>query len=136
MKDYLDLREINGYSIQQATFYPAAGDAWGRGGEIRGCLVYIGLPSNPQFLGRQSEEAVAAVIARSEGPSGRNDEYLFMLEEGLERLGVGRKGADGHVRELVGRVRKLVGEERWEAVKRGMGREGGGGGEGDEEVEK
>ena len=65
-------------------------------------MVYIGLPSNPQFLGRQSPEAVAEVIATSVGPSGANAEYLFMLEEALESLGEG--SGDWHVEDLAKRV--------------------------------
>ena len=79
----------------------------------------------------QDPDAVARVIASSEGPSGRNDEYLFLLEGGLRGLfladggdgagdvdgdgdGEGEDGqrteegdGDGHVRDLVGRVRRL-----------------------------
>ena len=68
-------------------------------------MVYIGLPSNPQFLGRESPEDVAAVIAASHGPSGTNAEYLFMLEESLGNLG-GESG-DCHIKDLATRVRLL-----------------------------
>ena len=68
-------------------------------------MVYIGLPSNPQFLGRQEPQNVAEVIARSEGPSGKNSEYLFMLEEALDALG--QESGDGHVEDLARRVRNL-----------------------------
>ena len=95
-------------------------------------MIYIGLPSNPQFLGLQPLDDVATVIATSEGPSGRNDEYLFMLEEGLERLG----GGDGHVRALSERVRRLVGERGWEEVMRGGGGAAAAAAAVDEEVEK
>lgn len=72
------------------------------------CLVYIGLPSNPQFLGRQSPLEVAEVIARSTGPSGANAEYLFMLEDALRDLG---EGSDEHVGDLADRVRSLMDKE-------------------------
>ena len=109
-------------------------------------MLYIGLPSNPQFLGRQSQDAVAAVIARSEGPSGQNREYLFMLEEALREIiggaggGVGGEG-DGHVADLVRRVRGLEGEgvvgvfEGVEMEVKRVGKGEGGRGRGDEEVE-
>lgn len=71
-------------------------------------MVYIGLPSNPQFLGRQEPDDVAKVIAMSVGPSGRNSEYLFMLEDALGGLGEG--SGDGHVEDLAGRVRALLNE--------------------------
>lgn len=110
VKAYLDIREINGYSIEYAVFYPSTSASRSTGsprGIIRGCVVYIGLPSNPQFLGVQTQEEVAGVIAKSKGPSGRNDEYLFMLERGLRELGE----EDEHVGDLAGRVRMLLGED-------------------------
>ena len=69
-------------------------------------MVYIGLPSNPQFLGRESPKDVAAVIAASHGPSGANAEYLFMLEESLASLG--GKSGDCHIKDLATRVRLLL----------------------------
>ena len=71
-------------------------------------MVYIGLPSNPQFLGRESPEDVARVIAASRGPSGANAEYLFMLEESLASLG-GESG-DSHIKDLARRVKQLLAE--------------------------
>ncbi len=47
------------------------------------------------------------MIARSTGPSGRNSEYLFMLEEALD--GLAPESGDGHVRDLARRVRGLMG---------------------------
>jgi len=51
---------------------------------------------------------VADVIARSTGPSGKNSEYLFMLEEALD--GLAPESGDGHVSDLARRVRVLMGE--------------------------
>ena len=73
---------------------------------ITSCMVYIGLPSNPQFLGRESPEDVAGVIAASHGPSGANAEYLFMLEESLASLG--EESGDCHIKDLAPRVRLLL----------------------------
>lgn len=121
VKKYLDIREINGYSIQYTTFHPFRSSATESRGlsstaaesldlavdelsqPISDCLVYIGLPDNPQFLGLQDPDDVAKVIAASEGPSGRNDEYLFKLDSALRQLGVG----DDHVSDLVKRVEYL-----------------------------
>lgn len=109
-------------------------------------MVYIGLPDNPQFLGRQDPQAVAEVIARSTGPSGKNSEYLFMLAEALE--GLAPESGDGHVGDLVGRVRGLMGEGKGvsalgrdklagNAVENEVGRvRSGDGGKPDEETEK
>ncbi len=69
-------------------------------------MVYIGLPSNPQFLGRETPEDVASVIAASHGPSGANAEYLFMLEESLASLG--EESGDCHIKDLAIRVRMLL----------------------------
>lgn len=68
-------------------------------------MVYIGLPSNPQFLGRESPEDVAGVIAASHGPSGANAEYLFMLEESLASLG--GESWDCHIQDLATRAKLL-----------------------------
>lgn len=74
------------------------------------CMVYIGLPSNPQFLRSEKErdpEAVAKVICDGEGQSGLNREYLYLLEKALQSIGLGT--ADGHVVDLVARVKRLEG---------------------------
>ncbi|KAK5172238.1 uncharacterized protein LTR77_003876 [Saxophila tyrrhenica] len=96
VKEYLDIREINGYSIQYTPFNQdmsatyqtihAAPDSDANLPDQIKCLVYIGLPDNPQFLGVQEPQALAEHIVQSRGPSGENVEYLFMLEEGLEGL--------------------------------------------------
>ena len=103
MRDYLDIREINGYSIQYTPFHPADSSH----GTLN-CLVYIGLPSNPQFLGPQDPDALAKHILKSKGPSGENIEYLYMLETALEELS--SESGDEHVRDLAGRCRKLESE--------------------------
>ncbi|CAO2657074.1 Nn.00g058770.m01.CDS01 [Neocucurbitaria sp. VM-36] len=79
------------------------------------CLVYIGLPSNPQFLGPQDPDALAEKILASRGPSGENREYLYELESALGALS--RESGDKHVSDLAGRVRALEGEG--EKLKRG-----------------
>ena len=100
VQEYLDIREINGYSIHHTPFQPAAH------GEkpVEKCMVYIGLPSNPQFLGPQDLDRLAARIWRCKGPSGENRDYLFMLAEALKGLGEGAE--DEHVEELAKRARK------------------------------
>ena len=71
-------------------------------------MVYIGLPSNPQFLrdpAQRDAQDVARVISSSSGLSGKNSEYLFLLETALKGLGLGT--ADGHVTDLVRRVQAI-----------------------------
>lgn len=73
-------------------------------------MVYIGQPSNPQFLRDPAERhpaSVAEVISQGVGQSGRNPEYLYLLEKALEGLGLGL--ADGHVTDLVKRVKVIEG---------------------------
>ncbi|KAL8862804.1 MAG: hypothetical protein Q9178_000746 [Gyalolechia marmorata] len=107
VQDYLDIREINGYSIQYTPFQPAAHE----GDPIEKCMVYIGLPSSPQFLGPQDLDQLAAMIWKCRGASGENREYLFMLEESLKELGEG--AGDEHVEEVAKRTRQ-VGMDRGE----------------------
>lgn len=103
VREYLDIREINGYSIQFTPFVPADSSK-----EIN-TLVYIGLPSNPQFLGPQDPDALARHILKSRGPSGENREYLFQLEEALNELG--KESRDAHISDLVRRCKEIEKEQ-------------------------
>ncbi|KZN87265.1 Glutathione-specific gamma-glutamylcyclotransferase [Penicillium chrysogenum] len=112
--DYLDEREIDGYSAHYTPFHPTvdvegAGDSTGSSPII--CMVYIGQPTNPQFLrdaAHREPQHVAQVISAGHGLSGKGSEYLFMLEKGLEGLGLGT--ADVHVTDLVKRVKAIEAE--------------------------
>lgn len=71
-------------------------------------MVYIGLPTNPQFLrepARREPQDVAEVISAEYGQSGKNSEYLYLLEKALDGIGLG--SADKHVTDLVGRVKAI-----------------------------
>lgn len=121
--DYLDDREIDGYTVHYTPFYPnsAVPTSTGLPSSKEGsldtsytytppiiCMVYIGQPSNPQFLrdpARRDPQDIAQVISVSRGLSGKNAEYLFLLDKALEGLGLG--SADVHVTDLVRRVRAL-----------------------------
>ncbi|KAL9060479.1 MAG: hypothetical protein Q9162_000652 [Coniocarpon cinnabarinum] len=121
VKEYLDIREINGYSIDFAAFHVpvyvrhssqsadlSSSKSSQQDSQSISCLVYIGMPNNPQFLGPQDPDQLAAHIVRSRGPSGENKEYLYNLEEALERV---RKDAgvdvevDNHVKDIAQRAR-------------------------------
>ncbi|KAL4960743.1 gamma-glutamylcyclotransferase [Aspergillus stella-maris] len=107
--DYLDVREINGYSVHYTPFHSKSEPGAEEASPIT-CMVYIGQPSNPQFLREPSQrdpQAVAEVIARGVGASGKNTEYLYLLEKALEGVGLG--SVDGHVTDLVGRVKEIEG---------------------------
>jgi glutathione-specific gamma-glutamylcyclotransferase len=111
VKDYLDIREINGYSVQYTTFHAAHPCS-----EKFRCLIYIGMPDNPQFTGALHPQDVAERINRSVGPSGENREYLLRLEESLK--GLGTESSDAHISDLVRRIRRM------EPSKVGLNREG------------
>ncbi|TPX11411.1 uncharacterized protein E0L32_007830 [Thyridium curvatum] len=126
VKAYLDIREINGYTIHYTPFHPASDDrrrggGGGGGGDaptttIR-TLVYIGTPDNAQFTGPQDVGALAEHIYRSEGPSGLNRDYLWGLERALDELSP--ESGDDHVSDLSERVRAIA--KRAEAQKQGDG---------------
>ncbi|KAL2432167.1 hypothetical protein ABEF95_000403 [Exophiala dermatitidis] len=100
VKEYLDLREINGYSIQYTPFHPADPSL----PDLQ-CLVYIGMPDNPQFLGALPPQEIAETINARIGPSGENRDYLLHLEQALNELS--QDSGDEHVTDLARRVRAL-----------------------------
>jgi len=78
--EHLDHREKNGYLRFSTTFH------FSDGAESEG-LVYIATEDNEAWAGPADEREIAAHIARSEGPSGPNDEYVLKLEAALKELG-------------------------------------------------
>lgn len=105
VKDYLDIREINGYSVQYTSFNasrPDSREIW--------CLVYIGMPGNPQFMGALNPQDIAQRINQSVGPSGHNRDYLFHLEESLK--GLSEESGDAHISDLARRVRRMKPQQR------------------------
>jgi cation transport regulator ChaC len=114
--DYLDEREIDGYSVHYTPFYPFSEGSSKSAGDDSApiiCMVYIGQPTNPQFLrdpAQRDPQDVAQVISAGHGQSGKGTEYLYLLEKALEGLGLGT--ADVHVTDLVRRVKAIeaVGE--------------------------
>jgi cation transport regulator ChaC len=119
VKEYLDIREINGYTIHYTPFHAApsvssnSSTAPGSGDMIAEpirALVYIGTPDNEQFLGPQDPDALAEHIYRSKGPSGPNVDYLLALELSLNELSPA--SGDEHVSDLASRVRAIEERER------------------------
>ncbi|OQE37070.1 hypothetical protein PENCOP_c010G08631 [Penicillium coprophilum] len=113
--DYLDEREIDGYSAHYTPFHPTV-EVDGAGSSPIICMVYIGQPTNPQFLrdaAHREPQHVAQVISAGHGLSGKGSEYLFLLEKALEGLGLGT--ADVHVTDLVKRVKAIEAEGLAEA---------------------
>ncbi|KAK0633395.1 ChaC-like protein [Immersiella caudata] len=112
VKDYLDIREINGYTIHYTPFHPATGVDLAilpTQTPIK-TLVYIGTPENDQFVGPEDPHQVVDVIFRSHGPSGPNPDYLFGLEEALNELSP--ESGDGHVTDLSNRLREMMAARR------------------------
>lgn len=99
VREYLDIREINGYTIHFAPFHPVDGSP------TITTLVYIGTPDNDQFVGPQDPQRLAEHIYRSKGPSGLNKDYLLSLDRALDELSL--ESGDGHIRDLVERVRAI-----------------------------
>ena len=76
---HLDYREKNGYlrHLTEIQFQS--------GGQVQG-VVYVANQENSAFLGPASELEIATHIARSEGPSGKNRDYLLQLADALREL--------------------------------------------------
>jgi cation transport regulator ChaC len=96
--EHLDYREKNGY-LRLATEMVFDDSTSTEG------LVYIATEDNAAFLGPASESEIAAQIARSVGPSGRNDDYLLQLAAALRNLGK----HDAHVFEIEKHLRDIEG---------------------------
>jgi cation transport regulator ChaC len=77
---HLDHREKNGY------LRLAIEIAFDDGGREEG-LVYIATEDNAAFLGEAPEHEIARQIWASQGPSGRNRDYLTDLADALRALG-------------------------------------------------
>ncbi|XP_072971098.1 gamma-glutamylcyclotransferase 2-3 [Typha angustifolia] len=74
---------------------------------ISGVMVYLAstdTKTNKNYLGPASLEAMARQIIHAEGPSGPNRDYLFHLEDALNKLGC----EDPHVRDLANAVRRIL----------------------------
>lgn len=77
----LDHREKNGYRREHLSLL------FEDGSETVG-IVYVADPANPAFLGPAPDQDIAAHIAGSAGPSGRNIDYLLDLSNALRELGI------------------------------------------------
>lgn len=88
VKQYLDYREKNGYSAMYVPLYTKSKEQDGAQEEtvLKNALVYVGLPSNPAFVGPQSLDALAQRIYTCAGPSGPNAEYLLKLANAVREL--------------------------------------------------
>lgn len=112
VREYLDIREINGYTIHYTPFFPADHSAPFQ------TMVYIGTPDNAQFTGPQEIQALAEHIFRSSGPSGPNCDYLLGLDAALDQLSP--ESGDEHVKDLSNRVRALQRQQQQQKTTEGQ----------------
>ena len=66
-------------------------------------VCFIATPDNPEYVGPAPLDALARQIAGSEGPSGKNSEYLFRLRDAVRNMGE----HDGHLERLCTAVEAL-----------------------------
>jgi len=105
-RKHLDHREAGGYSRRDATFYPTAdcsvneafriaktasggdnnNDVDGQSKPEIPVTVFIASEGVEEYLGPQTLESIADVIAVSVGPSGKNTEYLLNLAVAMKKL--------------------------------------------------
>lgn len=92
--EYLDHREKNGYL---RFFSPLhwLDNPTEQADEVQ-AVVYIAGVDNAAYLGPASEADIARQIAKSQGPSGTNSDYLLKLAEALRQL----NAEDEHVFKL------------------------------------
>ncbi|MEW5681048.1 MAG: gamma-glutamylcyclotransferase [Pseudomonadota bacterium] len=83
--EHLDHREKNGYLRVFTPLHWLADSDNSRQGETEG-IVYLATPDNAAYLGPASDSDIAAHIARSTGPSGPNNEYVFKLAQALRAM--------------------------------------------------
>lgn len=74
-------------------------------GRTVNALVFIMDPRHPQYEADTSVQVIAPLIAAASGPLGTNAQYLFSLDEELQKLGMPDEGLN----ELIKYVRGLLG---------------------------
>jgi len=79
----LDFREKNGYTRTAVDIFEPGGVAGeGAGAKLGKAILYYAQAGHcPAYVGPETDEETAEVIAASAGPSGPNKDYLFNLEQ-------------------------------------------------------
>lgn len=101
VREYLNVREQNGYTLHEVEVHletnreheAELGEALEQlsrhnksGKRVLLTSVYIGTIDNEAFVGPETVDETAKVIAVSHGPSGSNYEYLAKLEQALAQM--------------------------------------------------
>ncbi|MEL6179930.1 MAG: gamma-glutamylcyclotransferase [Myxococcota bacterium] len=101
----LDVREQGGYDRRTVTVMATlSGSVHGPTEPLADVLLYMATPSNSEYLGPASMEAMAEQIVHAHGPSGANVEYLLELAQALRDLSID----DPHVFTLEQHVKHLL----------------------------
>lgn len=90
---YLDEREQGGYSREIVDVDVGDGAV--------SAITYVAWPGNPEWVGPADLDAIAAIVSRSEGPSGRNRDYVLALADALRALDAGDDHVEALARALV-----------------------------------
>lgn len=86
----LDHREKGGYERHEV---PIFGDIQHGEPIIEKALIYVATEGNPHYLGPAPVEEIARQVAKAQGPSGTNRDYVLNLADALRQFDV----ADEHV---------------------------------------
>ena len=81
VRHVLDVREKDGYTIIETTFYPNDNQL-----QEFPCYTYIAHVDNPFWGGEASLDQIAKQIAYAQGPSGLNRDYLFELAKAIRAI--------------------------------------------------
>lgn len=112
MKEYLDVREQDGYTLHKVKFHvhsvPKEAEevlnknSFSQDGDLYiESFIYIGTIDNGSFVGPESIQDTASVIKYSRGPSGLNYEYLRELTKAVRALDPQLRSRDFYLEELL-----------------------------------
>lgn len=110
VRHVLDVREKDGYTIIETTFYPNCPE-----NPPNSCYTYMAQPDNPFWGGDASVDHIAEQIARAHGPSGPNREYLFQLAAAIRAI---TSDNDEHLFKLDQLVREILAQEQQKTMNR------------------